>query len=88
MSKKIDIDQMSRAELEEYVNNLPEERPPKIQNAGWLAAFGVVALIAFFMKLQSGDTSGMTWFILVGAIGCLVGAGYLVYRVLTYNHQK
>ena len=88
MSKKIDIDKMSRAELEEYVNNLPEERQPKMQNAGWLAAFGVVALIAFFMKLNSGDTSGMTWFMLAGAIGCFVGAGYLAYRVLTYGHKE
>jgi hypothetical protein len=29
MAKQIDPNKMSRAELEEYVNNLPEERPPK-----------------------------------------------------------
>ena len=87
MAKKIDIDNMSRAELEEYVNNLPEERPPKMSSAGWLAAFGIMALIAFWMKLNAGDTSAFTWFMLAGSIGCFIGAGYIVYKVATYRNQ-
>ncbi|MBQ8806250.1 MAG: hypothetical protein IJZ68_07160 [Bacteroidaceae bacterium] len=86
MAKKIDPDKMSRAELEEYVNSLPEERPPKMSSAGWLAALGAMAILAFWMKLNTGDKGTGTWLILAGGIGCFIGAGYLVYKVVTYRH--
>lgn len=87
MSKQVDPNKMSRAELEEYVKNLPEERPPKMSSAGWLAAFGIIALVAFWMQLNAGDTSATTWCMLVGGIGCLLGAGYIVYKVMTHQPQ-
>jgi hypothetical protein len=85
MAKQVDPNKMSRAELEEYVNNLPEERPPKMSNAGWLAAFGVMAGIAGFMKLSAQDHSTSTWLMLGGAVACLLGAGFIVYRVITHK---
>lgn len=88
MAKSIDPDKISREELEEYVKSLPEERPPKITNAGWLALFGVAVCIAFFMRLKAGDYTKGTWLMLAGGVGCLIGAGYIVYRVLTYGRQK
>ena len=85
MAKQVDPNKMSRAELEEYVNNLPEERPPKMSSAGWLAAFGIIACVAGFIKVSAQDYSSSTWLIFGGAAACFVGAGFIVYRVLTYR---
>lgn len=87
MARKVDPNKMSRAELEEYVNNLPEERPPKMSNAGWLAGFGILILITFFLKLNAGDTSAITWIMLAGGIASLIGAGYIAYKVSTYHRD-
>lgn len=87
MAKQMDPNKMSRAELEEYVNNLPEERPPKMSSAGWLAAFGIMAGIAGFTKISAQDYSTSTWLILGGAAACLLGAGFIVYRVMTYRRD-
>lgn len=88
MAKQIDPNKMSRAELEEYVNSLPEERPPKMSSAGWLAAFGVLAAIAAFIKISAQDYSTATWLMCAGSAACFLGAGFIVYRVMTYGHDK
>jgi hypothetical protein len=88
MAKSFNPDRMSREELEEYVNTLPAEKPPKMTNAAWLALFGLVVCIAFFMRIKTGDYTKGTWLMLAGGIGCFIGAGYIIYRVLTYGRQK
>lgn len=88
MAKSIDPDKISREELDAYVKSLPEKRPPKMANAVWMTLFGIVVCIAFAINLKAGNVTKGTWLMLAGGIGCFAGAGYLVYRVLTYGRQK
>lgn len=88
MAKSFDPDKISRAELEEYVKSLPEKPAPKIANAGWLALFGIAVMFAFILKIKSGNVTKGTWFMLAGGIGCFLGAGFILYRALTYGREK
>lgn len=88
MAKSFDPDKISREELEEYVKNLPEEKPPKMANAGWLALFGIIVLIASGINIKSGNYAPGTWWMLGGGVCCFLGAGFIVYRVLTYGREK
>ena len=87
MSKKIDIDKMTRKELEEYAQSLPETRPPNIKNAAWLALFGCAVGVAAYINLTEGNASVNSWLLLGGSVACLAGAAYITYKALTYRNQ-
>ena len=85
MSRRINANDMTPEELEAYVRSLPEDAQPKISSAGWLGAFGVIALVCFFMRTNQSGYDAISWLILVGSIASFVGAGYILYRIHKFN---
>ena len=84
--KKKDVNRLSQAELEEYVEGLPETAPPKWSSAGLLTALGVIGIWLFCKNVKTEPISN-TWYLLALGILALGGAGYVVYKILHFNSQ-
>ena len=78
--KKKKFNDMTQEELEEYVQNLPDEIPPKWSSAGLLGGLGVFSILAFALFHTS-----LYW--LITGIAELLGAGYLTYKIITFGRK-
>lgn len=87
MAKKIDPNKMTPQELEQYVNSLPDKQPPKWSSVGWLIVFGIVAIILGIAQVSNGTANITAWSTLIGGVAALGGAGYLIYKILTFNQN-
>lgn len=81
--KKVNPNKMSPQELEEYVNSLPENTPPKWSSACWMAIIGVLAIVIGAMQLNVAP--GNAWTIIIGGIIALGFSGYLIYKIITFD---
>lgn len=80
---KIDVNNMTPEELDEYVKSLPESAPPKWSSVGWLAAMGVIGTITSIAGFDA--TKVQSWTVLVLTLLVWVGVGYLIYKILSFN---
>lgn len=82
--KKINPNKMSPQELEEYVQGLPESAPPKWSSVGWMIIMGILAIIIGVIQLNVAPTNA--WVIIIGGIAALGFAGYLIYKIITFDN--
>ena len=84
--KKVDPNKMSPEQLEDYVNQLPEQAPPpKWSTVGWCGAGGLICAILFAMRISKTGFTSENILLLVGAISMFLGTGYLIYKIINAN---
>lgn len=84
MKHKINPNKMTPEELNKYVQDLPEEVPPKWSSVGLLAVLGLFGFVTFVTDIKTGLTA-MSWVYLMGSICAIGGVGYLIYKILNFN---
>ncbi len=80
---KVDINQMTPEELDQYVKSLPQSTPPKWSSVGWLAGLAAAGTFTTVVKFSTGASTA--WGILGLSILAWVGVGYLIYKILTFK---
>ncbi len=86
--KKVDPNKMAPEQLEDYVNQLPEEAPPpKWTTVGWCAGGCIIFWFLFFANLPNVGTKARLLF-LGGGILSLALTIWLIYKILSYGKEK